>query len=47
MGKTVHATACFLAKTQYLSLSVHSVDEKQVSIDTVKGLLEKAAARRK
>jgi hypothetical protein len=32
---------CFLAKSQYLALSVHSVDPAQVSFEAVKVLLEK------
>jgi hypothetical protein len=47
MGEPVHTTMCFLAKSQYLALSVHSVDPAQVSFEAVKILLEKAAVRRR
>lgn len=40
-------TTCFLAQGGHLSLSLRNVDPKQVSFEAVKGLLDKAAARRK
>jgi hypothetical protein len=47
MGKPVQDTTCFVAQAAYLALSIQSIDPKQVSFEAVKGLLEKAAARRK
>jgi hypothetical protein len=40
-------TACFLIGGRYLSLTLPSADPKQVSMQAVKGLIERAATRRK
>jgi hypothetical protein len=47
MGEPVQETTCFLAKAQYLALTVRHVDAARVDFDAVKTLLEKTAARRK
>ena len=47
IGKKLTVVACFLGKAPYLALTMQSIDANHVSFDAVKGLLEKAAARRK
>jgi hypothetical protein len=47
MGQAVHSTTCFLGRSQYFALSVQSPDAQQAGIDTVKGLFDKTAARRR
>jgi hypothetical protein len=45
-GAWGYDTACFLVQGGYLVLDVTSEDPKDISLDVVKGLLEKAASRR-
>ena len=47
MGKPVFVMACFVSKAPYLSLSIQSADEKHMNFEAMRGMLEKAAARRK
>ena len=48
IGQTKLATAtCFLEKGGYLSLQLQSPEAKHLGFETLKQLLEKAAARRK
>jgi hypothetical protein len=46
LAKPLLTSSCFLVEGGYLNMSVASEDPKQVGFDLVKGLLEKAAARR-
>jgi hypothetical protein len=46
-AEKVPTATCFLEKGGYLSLQLQSTDAKHLGFDTVKQLLEKAAARRK
>jgi hypothetical protein len=45
-GAWGYDTACFLVQGGYLMLSVTSDNPKDISIEVVKGFLEKAASRR-
>ena len=44
--KPLLTTSCFLVEGGYLNMSVAGENPKQVRFDVIKGLLEKAAARR-
>ncbi len=44
--KPLLTASCFLVEGGYLNMSVAGENPKQVGFDVVKGLLEKAAARR-
>ncbi|MBZ5649301.1 MAG: hypothetical protein LAO18_02320 [Acidobacteriia bacterium] len=46
LGKPLLTTSCFLVDGGYLNLSVASESSRQVRFDLVRGLLEKAAAKR-
>ena len=46
LAKPLLTTSCFLVEGGYLNISVAGDNPKQVRFDLVKGLLEKAAARR-
>ena len=46
LAKPLVTSSCFLVEGGYLNLSVAGKNPKQVKFDVVKGLLEKAAARR-
>jgi hypothetical protein len=46
LAKPLRTASCFLVEGGYLNMSVASENPKQVKLDLVKGLLEKAAARR-
>ncbi len=46
LANPLFTTSCFLVEGGYLNMSVASENSKQVRFDAVKGLLEKAAARR-
>jgi hypothetical protein len=46
LGKPLLTTSCFLVDGGYLNLSVASENSRQVRFDLVRGLLEKAAAKR-
>ncbi len=46
LAKPLFTASCFLVEGGYLNLSVAGENSKQVRFDAVKGLLEKAAARR-
>ncbi len=47
MDAPVRSTTCFLARAQYLALTLQSVDSTQASYEATKTLLEQAAALRK
>lgn len=47
LPKPNFVTTCFLIGGGYLALTLPSADPKQVSMEAVRGLLERAAARRK
>jgi len=47
MGRPVMCTVCFLTRSQYLALSIQSVDPAQADYEATRRLLERAAARRK
>jgi hypothetical protein len=46
LAKPLFTASCFLVESGYLNMSVAGENPKQVRFDVVKGLLEKAAARR-
>ncbi len=46
LAKPLLTTSCFLVQGGYLNMSAAGENPKQVTFDVVKGLLEKAAARR-
>ncbi len=46
LAKPLLTTSCFLVQGGYLNMSAAGENPKQVRFDVVKGLLEKAAARR-
>jgi hypothetical protein len=47
LATPIPSTSCFLVQGGYLNLTIASEDGKDVSVDVVRRLLEKAAARRK
>ena len=46
LAKPLFTASCFLVESGYLNMSVAGENPKQERFDVVKGLLEKAAARR-
>jgi hypothetical protein len=46
LAKPLLTTSCFLVEGGYLNISVAGENSKQVRFEVIKGLLEKAAARR-
>jgi hypothetical protein len=46
LGKPLFTASCFMVEGGYLNMSVAGENRKQIAFDVLKGLLEKAAARR-
>jgi hypothetical protein len=46
LAKPLFTASCFMVEGGYLNMSVAGENRKQTGFDVLKGLLEKAAARR-